>query len=111
ALDPEPLPEPELEQPDLLRVVPADVDEQDLGRTHDSGLLVDVPPPAVDDPDVERLLDLPEPGGQRRAVERVETAVKHLALRPEPLLAALVARPERSDQDVPRDLAEVDRAG
>ena len=75
------------------------------------GLFVHEFTPAVDDADVERLLDLTEPGGERRAVEVVEAGVEDFALRPEAHLAALVAGPEGADQDVARDLLEIDLAG
>ena len=81
AVDAELFPELEFELADLLRVVAADVDQQNFRHADDAGFLVDELPPAVDDADVERLLDLAEPRRQRRAVERIEAAVEHFALR------------------------------
>ena len=64
-------------------------------------------PPAINDADVVRLLDLAKPPGQRRAIQIVQTAVEHFALRPESLLAAIVARPERADENIAVNLVEI----
>ena len=111
AVDAELFPQHELELPDLPGVVAADVDQQNLRRRYRPALLVHKPTAAVDDADVVGLLDLAEAGGQRRAVEVVEAGVQHFALRPEALLAALVAGPERADEDVARRLLQVHLAG
>jgi hypothetical protein len=47
--------------------------------------------------------------GERKMLSRLR--IQHLAERAETLLAALVARPERADEDVARRLGEVDLAG
>ncbi len=66
--------------------------------------LVNEFPPAIDDRDVELLLDLAEPARQRRAVQMIQAAIQHLALRPEPMLGDVVARPERTHQNISRDI-------
>jgi hypothetical protein len=109
--DAELFPQAELEGGDLLLIEARHVDQQDLRRRGDAGVLVDVTPAAKDDAHAEGLLDLAEPAGQRRAVDVIEAAVEHFAQRAQPLLAGVVARPKGADEDVARALIEVDAAG
>ena len=97
--------------PIFVLVVTADVEQQHLGHAGDAGLLVDELSPAIDDADVELLLDLAKPRRQRRAIEIDPGWNRALRLVPQALLAALIARPERPDQDVARDLLKIDTAG
>ena len=41
----------------------------------------------------------------------IEAAVEHFALRPEALFAAVVAGPERADQDIARNFVQIGSAG
>src|SRR5690606_29075346 len=56
-------------------------------------------------------LNLAKAGCQRRAGEGIEAGVEHLTLRPEALITALFARPERPDQDVAGHFRQVGLAG
>jgi hypothetical protein len=105
------LPQLKLELADSLLVESGDVNQKHFRRADDAGALLDVLAAAVDDADAKILLDLAELGGEGRAIEMIEGAIEHLALRAEALLAGGIGGPERTNEDVALNGIEIDRAG
>ena len=111
AFQPELAPAGVFEVVDLVFVEARDVDEQHLGRRDDAGRLVRVTAPPVDDVDVVMLLDLAKAVGERRAVDVVQAAEKHLPRGAEALLAIGIGRPIRADENIAVNVLEVHLTG
>ncbi len=111
AVDAEFFPKLEFEFRQPAGVVAAHVEQDDFGDGNSAGFLVDEFAAAVNDADIERLLDFAESAGQRGAEEIIEAAVEHFAAGPEALLAVGVAGPEGADEDVALGFFEIGFAG
>ncbi len=110
-LDAELLEEPAFEVVEHADVHIAHVDQQDLGRAADAGVLIEERAAPIDDADVVETLDPPKGGTVAGIDEAVDGGVEDLAAFAEPALRRTFGREQRTDQDRPLDRLQVGRAG